>query len=167
MVVLRLPQPEVLYLGPEAYWVPLNPLTAGGWTPYPLMLGGLIQPFIRTFLPKTSFQDILLLSYDAQKAYCAKKSSLRCYSTVPTLFPDILMALNSHRNSATLSCYMPCAMVINFIVVIVLPIVTGYQNETYMNHLNNYEWVYLPFYTFQRIRKMEVGYLSPTKNTYN
>ena len=54
-----------------------------------------------------------------------------------------------------------------FLVVIVLPIVTGYQNETYMNHLNNYEWFYLPFYTFQRIRKMEIGYLSPTKNTYN
>ena len=87
----------------EAYWVPPNPLTVWGWTPNPLMLGGWIQPFIWTFLPKTGFQDIFLIhvSYDAQEAYYAKRSSLRCYSTVPTLSPDILM--NSHRNSATWS----------------------------------------------------------------
>ena len=34
---------------PEAYWVPPNPLTGGGWIPYPLMLGGWIQPIILTF----------------------------------------------------------------------------------------------------------------------
>ena len=83
-----------------------NPLTVGGWTPYPLMLGGWIQPLIQTFLPKTGFQDIFLISYDAQKAYCAKRSSLRCYSMAPTLFPNVLMALNSHRNCSTLSCWL-------------------------------------------------------------
>ena len=43
------------------------------------------------------------MSNDAQKAYCAKRSSLRWYSSmVSTLSPNVLMALNSHRNVSTL-----------------------------------------------------------------
>ena len=71
------------------------------WISYPLMLGGWNQPIIWTFLLKTGFQDILLMSYGAQKAYCAKRSSLGCYSMVHTLSPNVLMALNSHRNVST------------------------------------------------------------------
>ena len=43
------------------------------------------------------------MSYDAQKAYCAKRSSLRCYPMVPTLLPNVPMALNSQGHSLTLS----------------------------------------------------------------
>ena len=66
------------------------------------MLGGLNQPIIEIFVLKTGFQDIFLMSNDAQKAYCAKISSLRWYSMVPNLSPNVLMALNSHRNVSTL-----------------------------------------------------------------
>ena len=45
------------------------PLTVGGWIPYPLLLGGWYQPIIYTLVPKTSFQDIPLISYGAQKGY--------------------------------------------------------------------------------------------------
>ena len=72
----------VLHSG--AYWVTPYPLTVGCWIPYPLMLGGWDQPFICTFLPKTGLQDIFLISYDAKRAYFAKRSSLRCYSMVHT-----------------------------------------------------------------------------------
>ena len=81
-----------IYYISEAYWVPPNPLTVGGWIPYPLMLGGWNEPIIWTFLPKTGFQDISMISFDAQKAYCAKTSSLRCHSMVPTLSPYVIMA---------------------------------------------------------------------------
>ena len=67
------------------------------------MLGGWNQQLIQTFLPETGFQDIFLISCDAQKAYCAKWSSLRCYSMMPTLSLNVLMALNSWWNSSTLS----------------------------------------------------------------
>ena len=46
------------------------------------------------------------MSDDAQKAYCAKRSSLRCYSMVPSLSPNVLMALTSRGNSLTLSLLM-------------------------------------------------------------
>ena len=72
-----------LQVPPEAYWVPPNLLTVGGWDPYPLMLGGWDQPIICTFLSKTAYQNIFLISSDVKKAYCAKTSSLRCYSMVP------------------------------------------------------------------------------------
>ena len=78
-------------LSAEAYWVPPNPLTVGGWNPYPLMLGGWNQPIIQIFRPKTAFQNIFLIFNNAQKASCAKRSSLRCYSMVRTLSPNVLM----------------------------------------------------------------------------
>ena len=70
------------------------PLTAGGWIPYPIMLRGWNQPIIWTFLQKTGFWDIICISYDAQKAYCAKRSSLRCYTMVPTLSPNVYRLWN-------------------------------------------------------------------------
>ena len=76
----------------EAYWVPPNPLTVGGWIPYPLMLGGWDQPIICTFLSKTAFQDIFWISYDAKQAYCAEARSLRCYTMVHTLSPNVSIA---------------------------------------------------------------------------
>ena len=82
----------LLWVLPEAYWVPPNPLTVGGWIPYPLMLVGWNEPIIWTFLPKTGFQDISMISFDAQNAYCVKTSSLRCHSMVPTLYPYVIMA---------------------------------------------------------------------------
>ena len=79
---IMIPEMFHIYQNPEAYWVPL---IVGGWIPYPLMLGGWDQPIICSYLPETAFQDIFFISYDAKKSYCAKRSSLRCYTTVHTL----------------------------------------------------------------------------------
>ena len=40
------------------------------------------SPFIRTFLLKTGPGHFLDILFDAQKAYCAKRSSLRCNSSL-------------------------------------------------------------------------------------
>ena len=89
----------------EAYWVPPNPLTVGGWITTP-NVRGLKSANYSNISFKNWSSGHFSIYYDAQKAYCAKRSSLRCYSMVPTLFPNVLMALNSHRNCSTLSCWL-------------------------------------------------------------
>ena len=86
----------------EVYWVPPNPLSVGGWIPFPLMLGVWIQPVQLSFSFKIAYKDIFSIPCDAHKASWTKRSSLRCFSMVSTLSPVILTNWNSHKNSSPL-----------------------------------------------------------------
>ena len=69
-------------VGAEAYCEPITP-NCRGLNSLPPNVRGLKLAYCL---------DIFLTFYDVQKAYCAKRCNLRCYSIVPTLSPNNPMA---------------------------------------------------------------------------
>ena len=66
-----------LYVLTEAYWVPPNPLTSGGWILYPRMLGGsLVRPLDKLFGGWVFFPILMGLPMD-RRVHCTTSDMKR------------------------------------------------------------------------------------------